>query len=82
MPILSFNNIPYQVYRHNRMIRESHRFVSFSKQVEFKNSEAGKMGVWYSNIIPNGIHSNRPPKYNVCESTSIYMTLVLIIMHL
>ena len=36
MPILSFNNISCQVYRHYRMMTESHRFFSYSKQVEFK----------------------------------------------
>ena len=34
-----------------RMITESHPFVSFGKQVEFNNSEEGKMEVWSSNII-------------------------------
>ena len=34
MKILSFNNIPYQIYRHYTMITESHPLVSFSRQVE------------------------------------------------
>ena len=51
MPILSFNNIPYQVYRHYRMITESNPLVSFGKHVEFNNSEEGKIGVWSSWLI-------------------------------
>ena len=51
MLILSFNGIPSQIFRHCKMITESHPFVSFGKQVEFNNSEEGKMEVWSSNII-------------------------------
>ena len=45
MLVLSSNNISVQVYRHYRIITESHRFISFGEQVEFKNSEEGKKGV-------------------------------------
>ena len=63
MPILSFNNIPYQVYRHYSMITKSNPLVSFSKQVEFNNSD-----VQISSMIspyPNFIHSSKARLYDI-----------------